>query len=104
MADRIIAFIRRHGDSMLLTVVPRLPTDLMGAPGTIALDAPSWKNTVLRLERPPQGLIDVFSGAAVDVPAAGLPLAAVCGAVPVGLACSADMIRNDEPFAGNLLA
>jgi (1->4)-alpha-D-glucan 1-alpha-D-glucosylmutase len=101
MADRVVAFIRRHGDSMLLTVVPRLPTDLMGDPDTIALDAPSWKNTVLRLEPPLQGLIDVFSGAAVDVPAVGLPLAAVCGAVPVGLVCSADMIRNDVPFAGN---
>jgi (1->4)-alpha-D-glucan 1-alpha-D-glucosylmutase len=101
MADRVVAFMRRRGGRMLLTVVPRLPADLMGDPDTIALDARSWKNTVLRLEPPPQGLIDVFSGDAVNVPAAGLPLAAVCGAVPIGLVCSASMISSDVPVAGN---
>jgi len=35
------------------------------------------------------------------VSAGGLPLAAVCGTVPVGLICSADMIPNNVPFAGN---
>jgi len=101
MADRVVAFMRRLGDRMLLTVVPRIPTDLMGDAGTIALDARSWKNTVLRLTPPSQGLIDVFGGAVVDVPAGGLPLAAVCGAVPVGLVCSAGMIRTDASLARN---
>jgi len=101
MADRVMAFMRRLGDRMLLTVAPRLPTDLMGDAGTIALDARSWKNTVLRLRPPSQGLIDVFGGAAVDVPAGGLPLAAVCGAVPVGLVCSVDMIRTNASLARN---
>jgi hypothetical protein len=73
----------------------------MGDAGTIALDARSWKNTVLRLRPPSQGLIDVFGGAAVDVPAGGLPLAAVCGAVPVGLVCSVDMIRTNASLARN---
>ena len=88
MADHVVAFIRRHGAKMVLAVVPRLPTRLMRAADTIALDPLAWKGTVLRLKPSPQGLIDVFSGAAIDVPANGLPLATVCGGVPVALLCT----------------
>ena len=88
MADHVVAFIRRHGNMMVLAVVPRLPTKLMRAADTIALDPRAWKGTVLRLNSPPQGLVDAFSGAAIDVPATGLPLAAVCSDVPVALLCT----------------
>jgi (1->4)-alpha-D-glucan 1-alpha-D-glucosylmutase len=88
MADHVVAFVRRHGDKVVLVVTPRLPTKLMRAADTIALDPLAWKGTVLRLKSPPHGLVDAFSGARIDVPANGLPLAMVCGGVPVALLCT----------------
>lgn len=38
LADRVVAFVRRHGSDAILTVVPRLPGGLIRNPATLALD------------------------------------------------------------------
>jgi malto-oligosyltrehalose synthase len=48
MAEHVVAFIRRHGDDMVLTVGPRLPTPLLTAADQLMLDAASWQGTTLR--------------------------------------------------------
>ncbi len=48
MADHVLAFLRRHDDDVVLSVVPRLPTPLLSAPDRLALDASAWQKTSLR--------------------------------------------------------
>jgi maltooligosyltrehalose synthase len=88
MSGHVVAFIRRHGQTAVLAVAPRLPSNLMCQTGGIALDSSAWKNTVLRWAPRLPALVDAFSGADIDVPQGGLPLAMVCGAVPVALLCT----------------
>jgi (1->4)-alpha-D-glucan 1-alpha-D-glucosylmutase len=47
MADHVMAFVRRHADDVVLTVVPRLPTSLLAAPDRLALNPAAWRNTTL---------------------------------------------------------
>ena len=49
MADHVVAFMRRHEDGVVLTVVPRLPATLLASPDKLALDPAAWRGTTLRL-------------------------------------------------------
>jgi malto-oligosyltrehalose synthase len=59
MADHVVAFLRRHDDDVVLTVVPRLPTPLLAAADRLALDAAAWRDTTLRFAEKPH-LMNVF--------------------------------------------
>jgi malto-oligosyltrehalose synthase len=87
MSCHVVSFIRHHGHTEVLVVAPRLPFRLMCQTG-IAVDASIWNDTVLRWTPRLSALVDAFSGADIDIPQSGLPLAAVCGAVPVALLCT----------------
>jgi malto-oligosyltrehalose synthase len=88
MSGNVISYIRRHGQAAILAVAPRLPFTLISQRGGIALDPSAWKKTVLQWSPPLPSLADSFSGADVHVPQGGLPLAMVCGPVPVALLCA----------------
>ena len=45
--DRLIAFIRRHGEESLLVVLPRLTGDAAVGDGALRLDAQQWDDSVL---------------------------------------------------------
>ena len=49
MADRVVAFLRRHEDNVVLTVVPRLSATLLASADQLALDPAAWQGTTLRL-------------------------------------------------------
>jgi malto-oligosyltrehalose synthase len=49
MADRVVAFLRRHEGDVVLTVVPRLSATLLASPDKLALDPAAWQGTTLRL-------------------------------------------------------
>jgi (1->4)-alpha-D-glucan 1-alpha-D-glucosylmutase len=64
-ARRVIAFIRREGDSALLVIVPRLPLGVMGQSGSLLIPPDTWAGTSIEL--PPwlngRKLRDVIGGA-----------------------------------------
>jgi (1->4)-alpha-D-glucan 1-alpha-D-glucosylmutase len=90
MSDHVISFIRRHGRAAILAVVPRLPFTLITQRRGIGLDPGAWEETVLQWSPPVSSLVDGFSGADVDVPVRGLPLAMLCGPVPIAVLCTPD--------------
>jgi len=50
MADRVVAFVRRHAGDSVLTVVPRLPTSLLAVPDRLALNPAAWRDTTLHFD------------------------------------------------------
>lgn len=97
-ADRVIAFLRRHGSALVLVVVPRLVAPLLGGnadeseddhEGPLPLVPPArWGDTVLRLPALPEvaSLTDTLTGAELALPAdGGLAVSAVLSAFPVAL-------------------
>jgi malto-oligosyltrehalose synthase len=49
MANHVLAFLRRHGDDVVLTAVPRLPTPLLAHPNGLDLKPDIWRDTTLHL-------------------------------------------------------
>ena len=88
MARHVIAYARRHRETTIMTVVPRLPSVLLAMSGALALNSRAWRDTMLRW--PGQGpLIDAFSGARVTCIDGVMPLANICSGTPVALLCTA---------------
>jgi maltooligosyltrehalose synthase len=87
MSCHVVSFIRHQGHTEVLVVAPRLPFRLMCQTG-IAVDSSIWIDTVLRWTPRLSALVDAFSGADIDIPQSGLPLAAVCSVIPVALLCT----------------
>ena len=93
--ENACAFIRRQGNAVALTVVPRLPARLVSQPGEMPLGAEVWGYTVLRVpglgDRP---LHNVFTGETiVPVESEGglvLPLTQVFAHCPVALLMAQD--------------
>lgn len=48
-ADRLCAFVRRHGVACVVVVVPRLIADLVGEAGVVPVGSSVWGDTVVRL-------------------------------------------------------
>ena len=46
-ADHVVAFLRRHRDDVVLTLVPRLPLSLLVAEDQLAFDPAAWRETTL---------------------------------------------------------
>jgi malto-oligosyltrehalose synthase len=88
MSGHVVSFIRHHGQTAVLAVAPRLPFRLMCQTGRIALHPSAWNNTVLQGAPRMPALFDAFSGAEIDIPQGGLPVATVCGVIPVALLCT----------------
>ena len=88
MSCHVVSFIRHHGHTEVLVVAPRLPFHLMCQTGRIAVDSSIWNDTVLRWTPRLPAVVDAFSGADIDIPQSGLPLAAVCSVIPVAMLCT----------------
>jgi (1->4)-alpha-D-glucan 1-alpha-D-glucosylmutase len=66
-AQRLLAFIRRHGEQALLVVVPRLSAHAVTDEATLQLDAGAWADTVLAPEAEAfAGARHLFTGGAVS--------------------------------------
>ena len=48
-AQHIVAFLRTHGDSRILVVVPRLPQELLRSHDALEFDPAAWQSTFLVL-------------------------------------------------------
>jgi (1->4)-alpha-D-glucan 1-alpha-D-glucosylmutase len=47
LADRLVAFARRHDSDIAITIVPRLPYALLGQDDRITFDSSAWNDTAL---------------------------------------------------------
>jgi (1->4)-alpha-D-glucan 1-alpha-D-glucosylmutase len=84
LAERVVAFVRRHGSDAILTVVPRLPTGIGRVHAQLSLEPTGLADTFLAL---PQDLL-LFSALEDRAAPLGGPDAAlqhVLGHWPVGL-------------------
>ena len=84
MAQQVVAFIRRHGGDVALTVVPRLPTPLLAAADQLVLDAASWQGTTLRF---PENiaLINLFDPRAAALVGGNVAVHRLLSRVPIAL-------------------
>jgi (1->4)-alpha-D-glucan 1-alpha-D-glucosylmutase len=93
--DNVVAFARRAGDAEIVTVAPRLPTQL--APGGHAPRGGAWADTTIALR--PGRYRNLFTGEAVEVRGAGatatLPLAHLAREFPMVL-----LVREPSAAAG----
>jgi (1->4)-alpha-D-glucan 1-alpha-D-glucosylmutase len=85
-AEHVVAFARRHADSVAITVVPRLPLTLSRSPEVAPLAA-VWGDTELTL---PGGLgarhlTSVLTGKTLDGAAGRLALAELLREIPCAL-------------------
>ncbi|HET6522344.1 MAG TPA: malto-oligosyltrehalose synthase [Geminicoccaceae bacterium] len=87
-AERVVAFVRRHGDGLALTVAPRLVLPLLGDGDRPMPPPAAWGDTTLRLPSGAESasLTDVLTGAERSPDADGtLRLADVLSDLPVAL-------------------
>jgi (1->4)-alpha-D-glucan 1-alpha-D-glucosylmutase len=85
-ADRVIAFIRRLGDDVAVTIVPRAASGLLRN-GAITFTPGAWKDTTIAL--PPHAaapLFNVFDGA--DISGHSVPIESLFHRLPVALLMS----------------
>ncbi len=90
MAAHVLAFVRSHGSSHCLVVVPRLPAKLLPGDDTIDIPADVWDRTTLHLPHEVAGakLRDAINGGCVG-PLGGSPLVGdVLRGFPVALLTS----------------
>jgi (1->4)-alpha-D-glucan 1-alpha-D-glucosylmutase len=88
-AGHVVAFLRTAGDAVCLTVVPRLPSRLLGDGDAIAFSADAWAGTELVLPEGLPILRDALTDAALGDVGRGLPVQRVLGGLPVALLCHA---------------
>lgn len=93
LADAMIAFVRRRSQSWALVVAPRLALRLPLVPGDMQLAPDGWRDTVVVLDDVPDGVMSAFDGAPIDVHAGRMPLAALCGKLPMALAWADTTMR-----------
>ena len=65
MAEHVVAFMRRHGADVALTVVPRLPTRLLATQDGLVLDPDIWQGTTLLVATRTE-LFSAFDGASAS--------------------------------------
>jgi (1->4)-alpha-D-glucan 1-alpha-D-glucosylmutase len=94
-AERVVAFLRRLGETWTVTVAPRLVLPLMGEATTPLPPPAAWGDTALTLpELPGIGPIDALTGRPAPVdPEGRLLLSALLDRLPVAL------LRPPEPDA-----
>jgi (1->4)-alpha-D-glucan 1-alpha-D-glucosylmutase len=84
MAEHVLAFVRRHGDEIALTVVPRLPTPLLAGADQLLLDADSWQGTALRFSEN-IALTNLFDPGAATLVGRNVAVHRLLSRVPIGL-------------------
>ncbi len=92
MARHVVGFMRVLGDTVSLTVVPRLPYALLAGRDAIAIPADRWRDTVLHCPSELAGrrLHDALGGGAGVQSAAGLPVGTLLRDCPVSLHCTVE--------------
>ena len=98
LADAMIAFVRRRPESWALVVAPRLALRLPLAPGGVRLVPDGWQDTAVVLDDVPDGAMNAFDGAPLDVGAGRTSLAALCGTLPLALAWADTTMRAKAPL------
>lgn len=86
-AQRLIAFSRRHGDQVAITLVPRLAAPLLRDSDTPLIPPYNWDDTLIDLPDAP--LVSALTGTAVNSGAA-VPVSELLASVPVNLLVSMD--------------
>jgi len=86
-SKHVIAFARRHGGDVLVTVAPRLVAGLGVRPGNTPCDASLWGEARVELPFVEEGtsLRDVFTGRELKVEKGGLGVADVLARFPVAV-------------------
>jgi (1->4)-alpha-D-glucan 1-alpha-D-glucosylmutase len=84
-ADHALAFLRRRGHTLCLTVVGRLYAGLAGSGDSFYSGASAWRGTRLILPEPMR-LEDIFTGRPLDAEAGSLPLDQILADLPVSVA------------------
>jgi (1->4)-alpha-D-glucan 1-alpha-D-glucosylmutase len=90
MAAHVVAFVRSHGSSHCLVVVPRLPAKLLPGDDTIDIPAAVWDRTTLHLPHKVAGakLRDAINGGCVGPLGGGPRVGDVLRGFPVALLTS----------------
>lgn len=84
LADHIVAFARRLGTDMTITVVPRLSHKLLRG-GSIVFDAQGWSDTRLVLTEMPHAFVSILDGQQVAADSARLTVGSLFERLPVAL-------------------
>jgi (1->4)-alpha-D-glucan 1-alpha-D-glucosylmutase len=98
LADAMIAFVRRRPESWALVVAPRLALRLPLAAGDVRLVPDGWQDTAVVLDDVPDGAMNAFDGAPLEVGAGRTSLAALCGTLPLVLAWADTSMRAKVPL------
>ena len=84
MAKHVVAFLRTHGESRLLVVVPRLPQALLTDHAALTLDPGAWQGTFLALPRD-IAWMDVLEKGALSPTGEAIALQQVFARLPVAV-------------------
>ncbi|SEP41852.1 (1-_4)-alpha-D-glucan 1-alpha-D-glucosylmutase [Rhodospirillales bacterium URHD0017] len=98
LADAMFAFVRRRPEAWALVVAPRLALRLPLASGDVRLVPDGWRDTAVVLDDVPSGVVNAFDGAPLEVAAGRMPLAALCGTLPLALASADTTLRAKVPL------
>ncbi|MPZ33953.1 MAG: malto-oligosyltrehalose synthase [Rhodospirillales bacterium] len=98
LADAMIAFVRRRPEAWALVVAPRLALRLPLVPGDVRLAPDGWQDTAVVLDDVPDGAMNAFDGAPLEVGAGRTSLAALCGTLPIALAWADTTMRANVPL------
>jgi malto-oligosyltrehalose synthase len=98
LADAMIAFVRRRPESWALAVAPRLALRLPLAEGDVCLVPDGWRDTAVVLDDVPDGVMNAFDGASLELVAGRTSLAALCGTLPMALVWADTALRAKVPL------
>ena len=102
LAGAMIAFVRRRPESWALVVAPRLALRLPLVPGDVRLVPDGWPNdwhdTAVVLDDVPDGAMNAFDGAPLEVGAGRTSLANLCRTLPLALAWADTTMRAKVPL------
>jgi maltooligosyltrehalose synthase len=88
-ADRVVAFARRLGSSVAVTVVPRAAARMLRG-DSIVFESANWINTSLALPRDIP-LVDAVSGGSLERPDSAVNIAKLFDRAPFALLASSDL-------------
>jgi malto-oligosyltrehalose synthase len=88
LADAVVAFERRHGDSRMFVLCPRLSHRLPLANGGVTLAARDWQETSILLDSPPSKLTAPLLGRPERLAAGRTPLSTLLAPLPIAFLCT----------------
>jgi maltooligosyltrehalose synthase len=84
LADHVVAFARRLGAQMTITVVPRLSLKLLRQGGIVFGEA-VWGDTRLVLKRTPRIVRNILDGRPIETESGNVHIGSLLKELPVGL-------------------